>query len=292
MRFALPLALLLIAGCAPTGISVPDPTEVPVGPAVVTPNENLHATLWVQTAAEYHALALQTYTTARAQLDAALADPRLSADPVQLAAGGYENLPPAIVLDVDETVLDNSVYQARLIRDGGVYDRESWQAWVREEAAPAVPGALEFIEYAAAQGVAIVYLTNRRSNVEEPTRRNLLAAGFPVADDFDAVLTRGEISEGSDKGPRRASVAARFRVVQYVGDNLGDFLSDVDTSVEERHQQVLAYADWWGERWFMLPNPQYGSWEGVLFDGDYSLSPDDRLRRKLGRLEFESTPAQ
>ena len=287
-RLAFVFIPLAFAGCAPTGITVPDTTEVPVGPAVVTPSEGLHATLWVQTAAEYRAITLQTYTTARLQLDAALEDPRLSADPIQLAAGGFEDLPPAIILDVDETVLDNSFYQARLIRDGGVYERESWQDWVREEAAPAVPGALEFIEYAAARGVTVIYLTNRRSNVEDATRRNLLAAGFPIADDFDAVLTRGEISEGSDKGPRRAAVAARFRVIQYHGDNLGDFLSDVDTSVEERYRQVLSYADWWGERWFMYPNPQYGSWEGVLFDGDYSLSPDDRLRRKMGGLRYDT----
>ena len=138
----------------------------------------------------------------------------------------------------------------------------------------------------------MIYLTNRRSNVEDATRRNLIAAGFPIADTFDAVLTRGEVSEGSDKGPRRAAVAARFRILQYHGDNLGDFLSDVYTSVDERFQQVLGYADWWGERWFMLPNPQYGSWESALFDNDYSLTPEARALRKVGRLEMTSSPTQ
>jgi acid phosphatase len=292
--FLLSALLAVNLACAPTGISVPDTSAVPVGPVVVDAdaNENLHAVLWTQTAAEYRALALQTYAAARDVLDDAVADPTWTAMPEQLEMGEYEDLPPAVVLDVDETVLDNAAYQARLIEDDATYDRETWSAWVAEEAAPAVPGALAFTRAADSLGVAVIYLTNRRGPDEAATRNNLAALGFPIRDDVDAVLTRGDLTrtgepefDTGEKGPRREFVAERFRVLQLFGDNLGDFLSDVETTVEARDALASPYADWWGERWFMLPNPQYGSWEGALFDYEYSLSREERLRRKAEWLE-------
>src|SRR6056297_1827847 len=144
LRSSLLLAVLLVTNvaCAPTDIAVPDTTEVPVGPVVVDADEKLHAVLWTQTAAEFDALALQTYAAARDALADALADPDWTAAPEQVGMEGFETLPPAVVLDVDETVLDNSAYEARLIEDDAIFDRETWSAWVEEEAAPPVPGAL------------------------------------------------------------------------------------------------------------------------------------------------------
>lgn len=284
--------LVVNLACAPTDIAVPDTTEVPVGAVVVDTNENLHAVLWTQTATEYAALTQQTYAAARARLDDALADPNWTAMPEQVGMEGYESLPPAVVLDVDETVLDNSAYQARLIEDDAVYGRETWSAWVEEAAAPAVPGVLAFTQAAADLDIAVIYLTNRRGPGEAATRRNLETLGFPIRDDFDAVLTRGDLTrtgepefDTGEKGPRRAHVAERFRVLQLFGDNLGDFLSDVETSLEERDELAAPYADWWGSRWFMLPNPQYGSWEGALFDYDYGLTREERLQRKEAALK-------
>lgn len=294
LRFSLLLAALLVTNlaCAPTDIAVPDTTEVPVGPVVVDANENLHAVLWTQTAAEFDALTLQTYAAARDALTDALADPSWTAASEQVEGGAYESLPPAVVLDVDETVLDNSPYQARLIEDDALYSSETWSEWVEEAAAPAVPGALAFTRAADSLGIAVIYLTNRRGPGEEATRRNLEALGFPLRDDFDAVLTRGDLTRSGEpefdtgeKGPRRTFVAERFRVLQLLGDNLGDFLSDVETSVEERDALAAPYAGWWGTRWFMLPNPQYGSWEGALFDYDYRLTREERLQRKAAELD-------
>lgn len=281
------LAVLTLAACAPTEIAVPDTSVVPVGPTTVSANEKLHAVLWTQTAAEFRALTLQTYAAARRTLDVALADPTWTADVEQMGTGGYGALPPAVVLDVDETVLDNSVYEARLVQSGEMYMPETWKAWVEEEAATPVPGALGFIRAADSLGVAVVYLTNRRADEEPATRRNLLALGFPVRDDFDAVLTRGEIGDGGDKAPRRAAVAERFRILAYLGDNLGDFVSDEADTVEERAAAALPYERWWGARWFMLPNPQYGGWESVLFGSDYGLSREERLRQKAAALRVE-----
>lgn len=285
-RLFLAAFVLVVSGCAPTGIAVPDTTEVPVGPVVVdvNDNENLHTVLWTQTAAEFRALTLQIYAAARDALPRALADTSWTAAPEQRALGSYGALPPAVVLDVDETVLDNSPYQARLVLEDGLYSSDTWRVWVEEAAAPPIPGALAFTRAADSLGIAVIYLTNRRVAEEEATRRNLLAEGFPIRDDFDAVLTRGEVGESGDKGPRRTAVAERFRILELLGDNLGDFLSDADGSVEERDRLVAPYAGWWGERWFMLPNPQYGSWESALFGNDYSLSREERLARKAEHL--------
>ena len=294
-RLLLVALVLTVTGCAPTGISVPDTSEVPVGPMVTRAgaHENLHAVLWTQTATEYRAITLQTYAAARAILPEALADPTWTALPAQQAMGDYAALPPAVVLDVDETVLDNSDYQARLIRDDAEYDRDTWRAWVDEAAASAVPGVLAFTKAADSLGITVIYLTNRRGSEEDATRANLAALGVPLADDFDVVLVRDDLTRTgeptfttSDKAERRAAVAAQFRVLALFGDNLGDFVSDVDGTVAEREEVAAPYAGWWGERWFMLPNPQYGSWEGALFDNDYRLSREEKLDRKMRHLRM------
>lgn len=273
-----------VVGCA-----APEPVVVPAPERAAAPagHEALYATLWVQTSAEYAATALQAYRTAARMLDAALADDDWTAALEQLQQDGYDDLPPAVVLDVDETVLDNAAYQARLITRDVAYSAETWDAWVQEAAAVPVPGAVAFTQYAHERGVRVFYLTNRRSHLEAATRRNLAAYGFPLAEGEDVVITRGEQPAwaASDKGPRRAALVDRYRILLLVGDNLGDFLSDVEQAPAARAALVEPYEDFWGTRWIMLPNPQYGSWEGALFDFDYSRSPAERLQRQYEALD-------
>lgn len=248
-------------------------------------HEGLNATLWVQTAVEYEGLARQTYAQAADMLEAALVDPDWSAAAEQLETGGFGQLPPAVILDVDETVLDNSAFQARLILDGDSYSTAIWNDWVREELADPVPGALEFTRRAEALGVRVFYVTNRRKVVEEATRANLARFGFPLSDREDRLLTRGEFDLDGDKRERRRHVAERYRILLLVGDNFGDFLSGVDVGLERRAEMAAEYASFWGRRWIVLPNPQYGSWEGALFDFDFGLSRQQQLAIKRSRLE-------
>src|SRR5690606_15658902 len=138
-------------------------------------NENLHSTLWTQTSVEYRASTLQAYRLAMLMLDRALADSSWTAALEQEASGSYASLPPAVVLDVDGTVLDNSAYQARLVLEDAAYASDSWNAWVQEARAVPVPGAVAFTRYAHDKGVTVIYLTNRRGDTEEATRRNLAA---------------------------------------------------------------------------------------------------------------------
>jgi acid phosphatase len=269
-------ALIVSAGCA-THTAPPSQRTAPAGSAAA--HENLNAVLWVQTALEYEASALQAFRLARIQLDAALADPRWTAAIEQ--QGDASKLPPAVIVDVDETVLDNSYYQARMIRDNTVYAAATWDPWVEEARATAVPGAVEFAQYAAKKGVTIFYVTNRTANLEAATRRNLAAENFPLTDAVDTVLVRGERPEwsASAKGPRRAFVAGGYRILLLVGDDLGDFVVDPSGTPEERETRAAAQADWWGWRWIMIPNPTYGSWERAITGN--AADPNGARRKAL-----------
>jgi acid phosphatase len=250
-------------------------------------NPNLHSTLWQQTAVEYRGLARGAYALARRQMERALADSAWTAALEQAERGpeSYRGKPPAVVLDVDETVLDNSPYQARLVLDDETYGSDSWQAWCREEAAGAVPGARAFTRAADSMGVQVIYLTNRDAEVEAATRDNLEALGFPVDDAPDAVLTQGERDGWEPKSTRRAWVADRYRILLLVGDNFGDFAAEAETSVARRARRAERYRRYWGTRWIVLPNAQYGSWEGALYDFNYGLGPIERLEAKHDHLE-------
>lgn len=283
------LAAVLAACAGPAPPRPAAPGAVPgaaVAPAPpVGSREGLLATLWVQSAAEYEAAALQAYAAARVALDEGLADPTWTAA-VEQEGTDYASLPPAIILDVDETVLDNSPYQSWLVTEGVYYDLDSWHRWCDEGLAEPIPGALEHTRYAASRGVTVFYVTNRRAPVLEGTRANLARHGFPLVADRETLLLRGSRPEwGGDKGSRREEVAREFRIVQMVGDNLGDFLSGIDTTLAERAALVERYRDWWGERWIMLPNPMYGSWQGALFDNQWSLPEEEILRRQYQALE-------
>ena len=266
-RAPLALALFLVACATPRG-------EHPT----------LYATLWMQTSAEYRATAWQAYAGARETLRRALADSTWTAA-VEQEGSDFAALPPAVVLDVDETVLDNSPHQARAIQAGVSFDREIWEAWVDEGRARAVPGAPEFLRLADSLGVEVFYVTNRDHPLEPATRRNLEAAGLPVDPRVDTVLTRGEREGwGSDKMSRREAIAERYRIVLLVGDDFSDFVS-ARLPRADRDRLVERYRDRWGERWIVLPNPTYGSWEGALYPEDEDLTAEEKARLRLEALE-------
>jgi len=255
------LAIALLAGCSS---------------APTTNDALVNCTLWIQDAAESRALAHQAYNTARTQLELALADPSWTAAPEQ--AGEFGELPPAIVLDVDETVLDNSYYEARLVNAGAEYESESWAAWCNEARATPVHGALEFCQYAAEKGVTVFYVTNRRAPLAEATRKNLAALGFPLSDARETVIPR---TDTSDKTPRRAALCAEYRILLLVGDSATDF-SGVFVEQPNERRNALAHeqASWWGTRWIVLPNPMYGDWELNANGGAPDMAGKIAARRK------------
>jgi 5'-nucleotidase (lipoprotein e(P4) family) len=284
------LAFVLLAGCR-TLPPAAAPTPVAAAPVGVPANDNLNAVAWSQTAIEHDLIYLQAYRDAQARLLDALRDPRWDALATNDRVAPSQGLKPAVVLDVDETVLDNSPYQARVVRSGGEFNEADWQAWCKEEAARAMPGAVAFTQFAASHGIAVIYISNRVKSLDQATLANLRKVGLPVAGP-DALLNLGTVVEGcrqsgSSKGCRRRLISKTYRVLMQVGDQLGDFV-DVSTNTEQGRRQALApYLDWIGQRWFVLPNPTYGSWESALFNDDWKAPPEQRRQRKLEGLRYQ-----
>lgn len=242
---------------------------------------NLAATLWVQTSAEWYALCRQAYNGAYRTLDKALADPAWTAAAEQ--TGDFAKKPPAIILDVDETVLDNSPFQADMVQRGVPFEPSRWDLWCSQANAAPLPGVIDFLNYAKDKGVGIFYVTNRnckslRTDSATPcpqkddTIKNLRAMGFPSVPDDHFLLKNGQEGWSSEKQSRREVIAQDYRIVMLFGDDLGDFLAGVKkVSTQERHKMVQQKADWFGERWVMLPNPLYGSWQNTLPDPAWPL---------------------
>lgn len=232
-----PILVVFLAGCASAPALPPQPVREPDPPAI-------H---WVRTAAEHRAVYEQVFSVAGRRVE-------------ELARGRVVDS-WAVILDADETVLDNSEYQLLRARQGLGYTSESWATWVRDEAATALPGAVAFVARVRDLGGRVAIVTNRNDDVCNPTRRNLAAVGLEV----DVVLCR--VAGVSDKQPRFSAVqggttAAELpplEVIAWVGDNIGDFpggsqaLADAPLGAGE-------FADF-GVRFFVLPNPMYGSWE-------------------------------
>ena len=250
----------------------------------VPQNDNLNATLWTQKSVEYKANAIGMYKLAKIMLDRALEDKSWTAAPSE-QTGDYQNKPPAVMLDVDETVLDNSLFQAWMVQNNTHFSSKTWVPFVRSEQSLAIPGSLDFIKYARGKGVQVFYVSNRRAPQENATRNNLSALGYPIDESVDAVLLKGERKEwGSKKSSRRAVITAKYRLVMVVGDNFGDFVDGYKGSVDERHALMDKHKDLWGSKWIVIANPTYGSWESAPFGHDYKKSGDQRRKIKLDAM--------
>ena len=288
-------SLLTLSACKRT-----EPAAMPSEPAApaaaVTQakptgtHDNLNAVAWVQTSVEYRAITTQTFRAAADHLDAALKEKHWDALVPDERGNAATGLKPAVVMDVDETVLDNSPYQARLIRDGKEYDEISWDQWVAEKKAKPLPGVVDFARAAAEKGVTILYISNRAVHLKDATIANLKAAGLPVADD-SVFLGLGTFvkdceQNGSEKNCRRRLAGQKYRVLMQFGDQIGDFVQVVANTPEGRDALYQQYHDWFGERWWMLPNPTYGSWEPALFNNAWDQPAAARTQAKRDALDY------
>ncbi len=245
----------------------------------------LNATLWMQRSVEYKATALTAFALARFRLDQALADPSWTAAPKE-QTGAYQSLPPAIVVDLDESTLDNSRYQAWMVLKDTTFEPKTWTAFVNTQSSTAIPGAVEFLKYADAKGVKIFYITNRTIEEEPATRKNLEKLGFPMGGGVDTLLpTRKQPDWGSAKGSRRAFVAKNYRILLNIGDNFGDFVDEYRGTEAERYKIMDEHKDRWGREWIMIANPAYGSFESAPFKHDFKLSNGDKRKAKRGVLD-------
>ena len=233
------------------------------------------AVLWTQSSAEYRALAFQAFSLAQLRLDQDLAQHR---------SRRGRSMRPAIVVDSDETVLDNSRFQAELILRGVAYTPQSWTAWCERAEAGAVPGAVEFLNYAFRHGVRVFYITNRRQTEKAGTVANLKKLGFPDVSD-DTVMIREQGATAS-KESRRESVRSRYRIVLLIGDNLNDFNDDfAGKSITDRKAQVDRERTEFGSQYIVIPNPMYGDWESAVYGNASNLSDAEKRDRRRAALQ-------
>ncbi len=208
----------------------------------------LFATSYAQRAAEYRALCFQAYNIAHLRVD-------------EIVKKNYAK-PKALITDIDETVLDNSPYEAHQTLRGKDYESASWAEWTAMANADTVPGALSFFKYASSKGIEVFYVTNRGEKEREVTLKNLQKFNFPNADNAHLLL-RENISS---KEERRKSIANSYSITMLLGDNLADFsfLFDVKNT-GDRLNNVNAAAAEFGDRFIILPNFMYGDWESSMY---------------------------
>jgi 5'-nucleotidase (lipoprotein e(P4) family) len=227
------------------------------------------AVLFQQTAGEYRALSYQAYNVARWRLDQDFKDNKKN------------KMRRAVVVDADETIIDNSPYQAMLLKTRQAYAADTWLAWCGMAAAKPLPGAVEFLQYAHSRGVRVFYVTNRREGEKSCTADNLRKLGFPEVTD-ETLLIR---TDTSSKEPRRQSIAQKHRIALLLGDNLNDLAQAFEPkSIAERNAAVDNLRAEFGRRFIMLPNVMYGDWESAVYGFKNGLTEADKRQMRQDAL--------
>jgi 5'-nucleotidase (lipoprotein e(P4) family) len=249
-------------------------SQTPRAPATFKAEEpayrGLDANLFMQTAAEYRACCYQAYNLATIRLREECAAHKDKAGKL------------AVVLDLDETVLDNAGFQAMQLRSNLAYDQRLWDVWEEKQGdmVGLVPGAKDFILEAGKLGVVVVYISNRNDKFREQTKAMLKRLGIPIENDAQLKLA----TNTSDKTERRKETERDFNVLLYVGDNLRDFdekfrcrklesrsSEELEKAIKERSDKVDETRMEWGRKWIILPNTAYGEWMKPLGSGKADL---------------------
>jgi 5'-nucleotidase (lipoprotein e(P4) family) len=261
-RCTLPVYILVAAvSCLSQSMPTPQPADKEYEVAAI---------LWQQSSGEQRALCYQTFVLARMLLDRDLRNHRIRQR-------------RAIIVDIDETILDNSRYEATLVKQRKNYP-EGWTEWINRAEATAVPGAVEFLKYANSRGARVFYVTNRKQIEKDGTVRNLKALGFPNVKDETLVIRTDPKSDS--KEARRQAIAAKYHVVFLMGDDLNDFaeLFEKSLTVASRIAAAEHNKSMFGTRFIVLPNPMYGDWENAIYDYNFKLSEAEKAAKRRNLL--------
>jgi 5'-nucleotidase (lipoprotein e(P4) family) len=263
------LALAIVAGCAP---EPPPPPEAPKGNGLIT------AVAWKRASAEYEALYHQGFNVAQMHVERRLEERRAQqADP--------DVLPVAVIVDLDDTVLDTRDYWRELI-DAGIdfFDDARWDAWVAKNRARPSPGAFEFLTFCQSQKVQVFYITSRDQGDRTMALalNQLKAGGLPYADEEHVTVIKD-----SDKEPRQVVIKQKYDVVVLLGDNLNDFRRYYYvTERDERLARMREDAAQFGRKFILFPNPTDGHWLRAIFGTSEPAATQenrDLLRNVAGR---------
>ncbi|MEA2103184.1 MAG: 5'-nucleotidase, lipoprotein e(P4) family [Candidatus Cloacimonadota bacterium] len=228
----------------------------------------LMAALWQTTSAEYRALCYQAYNIARVNLEK---DMQIKTEKKR-----------AILVDMDETIIDNSLYNAvRVVREQE-YPKEFYK-WIDSSKADAVAGAMDFLNFADRNNYEIFYITNRRMESYDISLKQLQTMNFPQADSLHLLLKE----TSSNKETRRQMIAGKYHIALLLGDNCDDFSEEFyRKSIEERKNAVNFLKDEFGTKFIILPNPIHGAWKKAIYEYKNGLSTKEKTKMKLEKLKI------
>ena len=246
-------------------------TPTPSSQSAADKEYEVAAILWQQSSGEQRALYYQAFTLARMTLDRDLRNHRIRQR-------------RALIVDIDETILDNSRYEAGLVKLQKNYP-EGWTEWINRAEATPLPGAVEFLQYASKRGVRVFYVTNREQNEKDGTARNLKAFGFPEVNDTTLMIRTDPKSDSKEL--RRQSISAKYHVVLLMGDDLNDFSAVFEKSrtVDSRIAAAEQNKNQFGTHFIVLPNPMYGDWENSIYEYNFKLSEAEKAARRRALLK-------
>lgn len=236
----------------------------------IKPNSShqIMSALWMHSSAEYDALSYQAYNIGRLRLDQSF---RIKTSKKR-----------AIILDIDETVLNNTPYTVENIIKDITYDQKSWDEWIFSSSAKPLAGAKEFLDYAHKRGVEIFYVSNRSLRHVDATFENLIKMKIPAKK--ENLHFKNQISS---KEIRRKAIFKNFNVVLFFGDNLSDFHRAYDhTGVDLRYESTQKLKKKFGKKFIVFPNTTYGDWVNTLYDYDYSKTPKQKSDIRLKHLSL------
>ena len=233
------------------------------------------AILFMQKAAEYRALCYQAFNWARMSLDS---DEKTK----KKLPKAERRKQRAVVVDVDETVLDNSPAQVVQVKNRLPFIPSNWTSWVNMRRAKAIPGAIDFLKYAESEGARVFYVTNR-NDIEKPaTIDNLKALGFPDVSEETVMVRTNE----SSKEARRQTIMQKYRIALLIGDNLDDLAQAFERkSVADRFTEVDKVREMWGRKFIVLPNAMYGTWENAIYEYQ-RLTEAQKAEKRANALEL------
>jgi 5'-nucleotidase (lipoprotein e(P4) family) len=274
-QYLLATALTVVSVTSTYFITVSTAQKAPAVPPLL--DYQTSGTLYMQKAAEYRALAYQAYNLARWQLDA-----DLDKKNVKKLPKADRKRPRAVMIDIDETVLDNSPAQAKGILTATPFNSKDWYAWGEMRKAKAIPGVVEFLNYATSKGVKVFFASNRDQVQEQATVDNLKNIGLTDVS-VDNVLLR---EKESSKDARKAAIEKNYRIVLLIGDNLDDFSSTFEKrTIAERFAEADKFRETWGKRFIVLPDAMYGTWENAIY-GYERLTNEQKAERRAAALEL------
>jgi len=227
--------------------------------------------VWYQKSAEMRALYYQGFNFARIAID-----------------NKMKNLEPAakkaVVLDIDETVLDNSPYEAMMIQKGIPYSTKTWKEWTKLAMAKPTPGAVEFLKQLKSKGIEAFYVSNRDMDERDATLKNMLAENIPFSDTTHLLL---RVKGNSNKTDRYKSVEKNYKILLTIGDNLRDY-SEIFSNRKNNYGMNMADSlkTKFGEDFIILPNPMYGDWEKAVYNGKFPSEVEKNKLRNAALVSY------